>query len=429
MSEGEIIFGELTYREPARLRPPDREGNCAAIAYGKPNADDMPIYIDQATADMIERHALSDTSVELGGILLGKECLDPDTGRPFVRITRALEAKHYQNTQASFTYTHDSWEEINRERDLRCPDLDIVGWYHTHPDFGIFLSGHDEFIHRHFFNQPLHVAYVVDPIRQDRGFFRWSEGRLVPLGGYFITADRKNRVALARFVNELENLPASSDGAGGLSLSPRLEAELIAMLSRPHAAPAGIDRAQSAATFGLVGAIAGAFVLSALLWLFNMGLTVQAQSKTIEKLEADLIAAIEILTRREGLEKPESIVSTINELEKEKASSSQELKTAKASLTAVTEKLESLRKELDAKTKSLSEADSKLAALKAEASSAAGASGSNALESSPPDKTQYRFALGTAIAGWSIALILGYWLFSIQGKIGSLSGKPHDPQT
>ena len=88
---------------------------------------------------------------------------------PFVWITEALEAKHYENTQASFTYTHDSWEEITRERDAEFPDLDIVGWYHTHPDFGIFLSSHDLFIHHNFFAQPLQVAYVVDPIRQTRG--------------------------------------------------------------------------------------------------------------------------------------------------------------------------------------------------------------------------------------------------------------------
>ena len=60
-----------------------------------------------------------DTSVELGGILLGKECLDQQTGQPFVWITHSLEAKHYANTQASFTYTHDSWEEITRERDQK----------------------------------------------------------------------------------------------------------------------------------------------------------------------------------------------------------------------------------------------------------------------------------------------------------------------
>ena len=106
-----------------------------------------------------------------------------------------------------------------------------MGWYHTHPDFGVFLSSHDLFIHRHFFGQPLQVAYVVDPIRQTRGFFQWRGDALDEVGGYHLTADRGDRIALARLVNDLENIP-NTEG-GGAALSPRLEAELIAMLTRP----------------------------------------------------------------------------------------------------------------------------------------------------------------------------------------------------
>ena len=158
--------------------------------------------------------------MELGGILLGKECVDDETGQPYVWVTQALEAKHYENTQASFTYTHDSWEEISRERDRLHPDLDIVGWYHTHPDFGIFLSGHDLFIHEHFFAQPLQVAYVVDPIRQTRGFFRWRGGGLQQVGGYYLTADRGDRIALARLVNDLEGLPPPPTAPGRAAPCP-----------------------------------------------------------------------------------------------------------------------------------------------------------------------------------------------------------------
>ena len=200
-----------------------------------PAAADLPIFLDRRAADAIERHALSDTSVELGGILLGKECLDQQTGQPFVWITHSLEAKHYANTQASFTYTHDSWEEITRERDQQFPEFDIVGWYHTHPSFGIFLSHHDLFIHQHFFAQPLQVAYVVDPINQTRGFFQWRNGGMAQVGGYYVAADRADRVALARLVNDLEQIP-NPEGTQAERFSPRLEAELINMLSRPATA-------------------------------------------------------------------------------------------------------------------------------------------------------------------------------------------------
>ena len=283
MSTDDIVFSDVAYREPERRRRPDRDRRWACLAYEVPGPEDLPIFLDRRTAEAIERHALSDTSVELGGILLGKECVDDETGTPFVWVSEALEAKHFENTQASFTYTHDSWEEISRERDRLHPELDIVGWYHTHPDFGIFLSGHDLFIHQHFFTQPLQVAYVVDPIRQTRGFFWWREGALAEVSGYYLMAERGDRIALARLVNDLEGLP-DAEGGGG-ALSPRLEAELIAMLTRPHQAPAAVaDRAQLAATFGLLGAVAGGLGLALLLWLYSLGHQLDAQNKALDEL-------------------------------------------------------------------------------------------------------------------------------------------------
>lgn len=282
----EIVFGDVTYREPRRLRRPDRDPSRACLACGVPAPGELPIFLDHRPADAIERHALRDTSVELGGILLGHECLDDATGEPFVWITEAIEAKHYENTQASFTYTHDSWAEITRERDEKHPKLDIVGWYHTHPDFGVFLSGHDLFIHHHFFAQPLQVAYVVDPIRQTRGFFHWSDDQMESVDGFFVTSERAGRVALASFVNELERLP-NPEGAGGGFISPRLEAELIAMLNRPHA-PAVVATTSSAAAgaaFTLLGLVLGMLAVAAILWLNNLTKAVREQADSLRTLE------------------------------------------------------------------------------------------------------------------------------------------------
>ena len=289
MSADEIVFDEIKYREPVRARRPDRDPARACIAYQVPRPVDLPIFLDRRPADAIERHALRDTSVELGGVLLGRECVDDQTGEPFVWVTEHLEAKHYENTQASFTYTHDAWEEMTRERDRRHPDLDIVGWYHTHPDFGIFLSGHDLFLHRNFFGQPLQVAYVIDPIRQHRGFFRWRGDGLEQVGGYYLTGDRADRVALARQVDDLESIASTEPPSGGFS--PRLEAELIAMLSRPHvsAAPAAAaDRALLGAAFGGLGLILGALIVGAASWMASLNGHVRDQSAALAEMRAKL---------------------------------------------------------------------------------------------------------------------------------------------
>ncbi len=302
MSGDEIIFGEIRVRQPERLVRPDHDRRFVCMAYQAPAAGDLPIFLDRKAADLIERHALSDTSVELGGILLGKECLDQATGEPFVWISHSIEAKHYANTQASFTYTHDSWEEITRERDQRFPDFDVVGWYHTHPSFGIFLSHHDLFIHQNFFAQPLHVAYVVDPINQTRGFFQWRGGGMAQVGGYYLTADRGDRVPLARLVNDLEKLP-NPEGSSGGGFSPRLEAELIKMLNRPAQRDvfSPVERAQAAAVFGLLGMLLGVIGVAALLWLYQFSVRLneltewaqdaarKAESNSSQRLRDDIL--------------------------------------------------------------------------------------------------------------------------------------------
>ena len=348
-------------RTRCRCRP-DRDRRWACLAYEVPGPIDLPIFLDRGTADAIERHALRDTSVELGGILLGKECLDEETSLPFVLVTQSLEAKHYENTQASFTYTHDSWEEITRDRDRLHPDLDIVGWYHTHPDFGIFLSSHDLFIHRNFFAQPLQVAYVVDPVRQTRGFFQWRDGGLEEVGGYYVFTDRGDRIALARLINDLENFP-NTEGGGGFS--PRLEAELIAMLTRPTQSyqSSVADRTQTAALFSLIGGIAGMIGLAGVLWLNALSNRVNEQTETLKEIERSTAEAsarqniaLDRLLGEPGGESPEKFVTRYNQVTEERDKAIRDVEAMKTVRLALSDRARFFESEANSLKKDLEKA-------------------------------------------------------------------------
>ena len=65
-------------------------------------------------------------------------------------------------TPATPIFTQETWTRIHEEKDARYPDHKIVGWYHSHPGFGVFLSDHDLFIHKNFFSQPGQLAWVFD---------------------------------------------------------------------------------------------------------------------------------------------------------------------------------------------------------------------------------------------------------------------------
>jgi len=220
-----IHFGEVEQAALSRALRPDENRHYAVATCGDPGANELAIFVDLDVLAEIEAHAQSDTSVELGGVLLGGHYED-ERGRPFVIITDSLRAEHYQSTKGSFKFTHDTWSAITRQRDEFPAELQMVGWYHTHPGWGVFLSGMDMFICDHFFNKSLDVAYVIDPCRGDRGMFQWTgdeRERVRRTGGFFVITSRFRAAELENYLAELSgNMPATlpSRGVSGSASAP-----------------------------------------------------------------------------------------------------------------------------------------------------------------------------------------------------------------
>jgi len=123
---------------------------------------------------------------ELCGVLLGR--LWRDDAGPFLEIEDWVRGEHARSDGAQVTFTHETWDYIHeqiRERHPKSPP-DIVGWYHTHPGFGIFLSEMDMFIHSNFFSAPSQVALVLDPRSGEEGMFGWVEGKVQRLPSFFV---------------------------------------------------------------------------------------------------------------------------------------------------------------------------------------------------------------------------------------------------
>jgi len=47
----------------------------------------------------------------------------------------------------------------------------IVGWYHSHPNLGVFFSDTDRATQSTFFNNLYALGLVIDPVRIDRKCF------------------------------------------------------------------------------------------------------------------------------------------------------------------------------------------------------------------------------------------------------------------
>ena len=120
----------------------------------------------------IEDHCFTETQIEVGGFLVGY--LEGETAH----VTNVFPAKHSVGGPTQLTFTHDSWNAIYEQLEKEPEGTSLIGWFHSHPNFGVFLSDHDKFIQANFFKQDGQITVVVDPIRGRRGWFFSSAGKI-----------------------------------------------------------------------------------------------------------------------------------------------------------------------------------------------------------------------------------------------------------
>lgn len=125
----------------------------------------------------IREHAASGRPNEVGGLVLG--CVHTQDDALFVDVNVALAARSTLASPMSVTFTVASWLDLLRRR-RRYDDL-VVGWYHSHPGHGVFLSTADLFVHEGFFSaEPWYLAIVIDPVSDELGVFAHGGRRVAP---------------------------------------------------------------------------------------------------------------------------------------------------------------------------------------------------------------------------------------------------------
>ena len=139
-----------------------------------------------AYADLIA-HAKASLDAEVCGVLAGQVGED-EAGR-FVLVEAVVRGNAATQGATHVTFTQATWNAIHETMERDHPRRHIVGWYHTHPGFGVEFSDMDLFIQRNFFPGPTQLALVTDPmsgavaiaVNTDRGIEYlpryWVDGR------------------------------------------------------------------------------------------------------------------------------------------------------------------------------------------------------------------------------------------------------------
>jgi len=185
-------------------QPEPRQGyipNNRAMRWRSPGEEGVPepvisVFVSQRAFVRCCAHAGSDLNNEVGGWLVGKWRVDKHTGKEFIVVENILPAPHTRQGSAYLTFTQETQVALHLALEERFPGKELVGWYHTHPRMGVFLSEYDTFLHRNFFPELFQVALVIEPYSASGGFFiRQPDGSLDPRRyyGFYELHNRKRR--------------------------------------------------------------------------------------------------------------------------------------------------------------------------------------------------------------------------------------------
>lgn len=138
------------------------------------------VFFSQEAWQSMQDHARNRLDCEQGGVLVGQAFVDT-SGFHYLSVEAALPAIGAEASPTHLRFSSESWESICNTYRLQSHQT-FVGWYHTHPGLGVFMSGTDKRTQSLFFNQDWHVAIVLDPKRGTIGFFYGPDA--VPLKSY-----------------------------------------------------------------------------------------------------------------------------------------------------------------------------------------------------------------------------------------------------
>lgn len=187
--------GRISHEDSAHLPARLSSLPASAILHGDPLPPGQVIVLNtQTSLEQIRAHSVSNLQSELGGVLLGRAYRQDDG--LIVEVQAAIPAVTADSGPVHFTFTADAWSQIHKDKEAQYPDLDIVGWFHTHPGLQVFYSSDDVVVHTAAFRMPWHVGLVVDPLNSEACYFGWVDGELAPLAGFYELADQQAQSAV-----------------------------------------------------------------------------------------------------------------------------------------------------------------------------------------------------------------------------------------
>ncbi|HWC72775.1 MAG TPA: hypothetical protein VG454_02485, partial [Gemmatimonadales bacterium] len=118
-----------------------------------------PIFFQQEAVIALQDHLKSSPTQAIFGFLIGDVFRDPDAGALYTVIDKTLKLSQPIYGDKTEVVVSRLWDRMQEQ--LKKVSATLLGWYHSHPGQGGFLTPHDVETHEKFFKEPWHVAVLV----------------------------------------------------------------------------------------------------------------------------------------------------------------------------------------------------------------------------------------------------------------------------
>jgi proteasome lid subunit RPN8/RPN11 len=137
------------------------------------------LYLNSLAEESLRKHAMAhrDERLEVMGLLIGD--FGKHGGSRYA-VARAAVTTELDATQVGVRFSREGLDGLAASLAKVDFDYVVVGWYHSHPGYGCFLSETDVATQRQMFSDEAHAALVVDPVKEEVGAFRLSTGGYEP---------------------------------------------------------------------------------------------------------------------------------------------------------------------------------------------------------------------------------------------------------
>ncbi|HLQ59218.1 MAG TPA: hypothetical protein VK113_06855 [Gemmatimonadales bacterium] len=137
--------------------PPAAPGTTAP---GRPSGrSPYPVFFQQEAVIALQEHLKGSPTQAIFGFLIGDVYRDPETGVLYSVIDKTLKLSQPIYGDKTEVVVSRLWDRMQEQ--LKKAAGTLLGWYHSHPGQGGFLTTHDVETHEKFFTDPWQVAILV----------------------------------------------------------------------------------------------------------------------------------------------------------------------------------------------------------------------------------------------------------------------------